>query len=171
MNRAILIGLLVVAIRAGAAPVGQGDVIEPFSLEDQHGTAHRVDGSVAIILFSRDMAGGDVLKEALKDAPPEALSNVHAVYVADISGMPRLVARLFAIPSMRRRPYSMLLDRDGSKTAVFPDLEGQATLIFLDALKVTHVLHLATPSDVRQELNLDAGARKQRRPTERGADK
>ena len=74
------------------------------------------------------------------------------MYVADISGMPGLVARMFAVPSMRKRPYPMLLDRDGEITARLPDVEGSATLIFCDDLQVTRVLHLTQSSEVRREL-------------------
>jgi hypothetical protein len=148
------IPLLLLAAPADAEPIAVGDRLEPFALEDQHGTEHRIDASVAVILFSRDMKGGDVLEQALAATTAELLSERHALYVADISGMPRLVARLFAIPSMRRRAYPMLLDRDGSMTSRLPSVDGQATLIFSRSLEITRVLHLDTPEAVRRELGL-----------------
>ena len=131
------IPLLLLAAPAGAEPLAVGDRLEPFSLEDQHGAEHRIDASVSVILLSRDMKGGDVLERALEGTTAEMLSERKAVYVADISGMPRLVARLFALPSMRKRPYPMLLDRDGSRTRHLPSVEARATLIFSVELEVT----------------------------------
>ena len=154
--RTLALSALLVADAAFAQPYAVGDAIEPFSLEDQHGEKRSVDASVRVILFSRDMQGGDLLKQGLADVYPGYLGAKQAVYVADISRMPGLVATLFAIPAMRDRPYAMLLDRDGKTTARLPGAEGQATLIFLDGLSVGRIVHVAQAPDVRQELEASA---------------
>ena len=71
--RSALMGALVawatlaVGVAAATEPYAVGDAIAPFTLEDQHGEDRSVDASVKVILFSRDMDGGDYLKEALAD--------------------------------------------------------------------------------------------------------
>jgi hypothetical protein len=69
--------------------------------------------------------------------------------------MPKLVARLFAVPSMRRRPYPMLLDRTGEATARLPDVEEQATLLFLDELRIERIEHVDSADGVRALLGLE----------------
>jgi hypothetical protein len=150
--RALAVSAVLAADAAFAEPYAVGDPIESFTLDDQHGKRHTVDGSVKVILFSRDMEGGDILKQALADVDPEYLNGKQAVYVADISRMPRLIATMFAIPAMRDRPYSMLLDRDGEITARLPNAEGQATLIFLDQLTIQRIVHVTEVPAVRREL-------------------
>jgi hypothetical protein len=130
-------------------PLGVGDSLPELTLEDQHGEQRVVDVSTRLILFSRDMDGGDVLKTGLADLPEEALPSAGAVYVSDISGMPSLIARMFALPRMRGRPYAMLLDRTGETTALLPDVPGRATLIHLDALQITALEHFETAEEVR----------------------
>jgi hypothetical protein len=66
--------------------------------------------------------------------------------------MPRLIARIFAIPAMRGRPYSILLDRDGATTARLPGGEARATLLFLDRLRVERIVHVTEAPSVRREL-------------------
>jgi len=153
---ALLLGLVLPAVARAAdpppEPLGVGDTLPELPLTDQHGAQHVVDASVKIILFSRDMDGGDILKSALADLPEGSLDAAGAVYVSDISGMPSFVARLFALPRMRRRPYPMLLDRTGEVTVLLPDEPGRATLIHLDALQITEVEHLETPEAVRARL-------------------
>jgi hypothetical protein len=160
-SRAPLLALAAILIAGGAyaEPYVVGDEIAPFTLEDQHGKTRTVDASVKVILFSRDMDGGDVLKAGLADVEPGYLDGKNAVYVADISRMPRLVARMFAIPAMRDRPYAMLLDRDGKTTARLPAAEGQATLVFLDQLIVQRIANLTEAPAVRRELEGTADAR------------
>ncbi|UCE86854.1 MAG: hypothetical protein JSU66_03720 [Deltaproteobacteria bacterium] len=149
-----LAGFLVIAGHAAAGVYAVGSTLEPFALEDQHGEAHRVDGSVDVILFSREMKGGDLLKEALEGVPAGFLAARRAVYVADISGMPSLVARLFALPKLRKRPYPILLDRDGSQTRNLPSEDGAATLIVLDDLRVARVAFLSSAEAVKRALGL-----------------
>jgi hypothetical protein len=148
----IVAGCLFAAFVARAEPLAVGARLAPFTLEDQDEVARTVDEQTRLILFSRDMKGGKLLKEALSEVEADALASRGAVYVADISGMPKLVARLFALPSMRRRPYPMLLDRDGSTTASLPDVEGRATLIFLERLEIVRIEHVAAAEDVRESL-------------------
>jgi hypothetical protein len=147
---------LVIAGASGAEPYAVGDRIEPFDLRDQHDLEHRVDESTEIVLLSRNMAAGKVIKQALEAAGSEALRDRHAVYVADISGMPGLVARLFAIPSMRKRSYPMLLDRDGEASARLPDGGDRATLIRCNGLEITHIGHFEDPAELRSELGIAA---------------
>ena len=132
-----------------------GDRIEAFTLETQHGEPASVDASTRVVLFSRDMEGGELLKAALDGVAAEDLDERNAVYVSDISGMPALVARAFAVPAMRRRPYAMLLDRDGATTARLPDAPGRATLIHLDALRIERIQHAPDVATIRSSLGLE----------------
>ncbi len=165
---ALVFGLLLPGAPVGAASVG--DRIEPFTLEDQFGESHAVDESVRLLLFSRDMKGGSFLKDAIEAEHAERIRRGEWAYVADISGMPRLIARIFAIPRMRRRPYPLLLDREGTVTASLPDREREATLIHLDHLRITRVEHLPSAEAVKVALDRALGnAEEAPAPAEPGA--
>jgi hypothetical protein len=129
-----------------------GDSIDAFTLEDQFGDPQQVDKNTALVLFSRDMEGGELLSLALKNKPPEYLPERRAIYVADISGMPGFVARLFALPKMRTRAYPMLLDREGRVTKRLPDQEDQGTLIEVDELKITNVEFFGDVGEIKARL-------------------
>ncbi|MCA9501519.1 MAG: hypothetical protein H6748_04610 [Spirochaetaceae bacterium] len=160
-RRLALVSALALGLFASSAAgdtAGVGEVLSPIALEDQHGVLHQIDDSTRVVLFSRDMDGGRLLKAALAEVPASALTERGAVYVSDISGMPRPVATLFALPGMRRRPYPMLLDRDGEVTRVLPDVEGRATLLFLVGLRITRVEHVDSAEAVREALGLKTDA-------------
>jgi hypothetical protein len=144
--------LLILATGVHAEQLGVGSRLAPFSLSDQHGVVHEVDASVKAILFSRDMDGGTLIRDALGERPPVYLASRGVVFVADISGMPRLIARIFALPSMRKRSYPMLLDRDGTTTADLPDEEGRATLILLDAMEIVEIVSMDSTEQVESQL-------------------
>lgn len=144
--------LLLLAAAAGAEPVAVGTQLAPLALADQHDVRAEVSNVARVLLFTRDMGGGNLVKEALTDRDQRFLDDRRAVYVADISRMPALVSRLMALPRMRRRGYRVLLDRDGQATRDLPWVEGKVTLVGLDDLRVTRVAHLASVDEVRAAL-------------------
>lgn len=135
-----------------------GDRIEAFELEDQHGDPGRVDAGVRLLLFAADMDAGALVRDALEADPSlQDLAARGAVFVSDIHRMPALVTRLFALPSMRRRPYRMLLDRGPGPTVRIPREPGKLTLLELDALSIRAITFLDSPDAVAQALRA-AGA-------------
>ncbi len=60
---ALALGILAPA--ADAEPYGVGSVLPALSLEDQHGEVHTLDGSLRVVLFSRDLEGGKLIQAAL----------------------------------------------------------------------------------------------------------
>lgn len=135
-----------------AEPYREQSMIAPFQIEDQHGKSYTMDVAVRALLFSRDMDGGTVIKETLSEDGAALLNQSGAVYVADISGMPWLVRKMIAKPRMRERPYRMLLDEDGELTENLPSVEGKATLMLLDRLKVVRIVYLDSVAELRKTL-------------------
>jgi hypothetical protein len=148
---------LTLVILLGAAPLraepyAVGATLEPLELADQHGQLRRVDATRRVLLFTRDMDAGEILKQALADDGAALLDRAGAVYVADVSGMPALVLRMFALRKMKERPYPMLLDRDGKKTARLPAQAGKISFLRLDSLRIAELRQLASADEVRAAL-------------------
>lgn len=151
---------LMIALLAGAAwadPYTVGSTLRPFALEDQHGNRAEVGEGTQLVLLTRDMDGGDLVKNALENVPQTVLEARHAVYIADTSAMPGVVARLMALPKLRQRPYRILIDKNGTATKDFPFAKGTVSVITLDSLKITRVADLTSPEGVRAELGLPPG--------------
>jgi len=153
MMRMLLVGaVILVAWPATAGPLGPGDRLPPFAIEDQRGNEHTVDARVRAVLFAQDMTGGDILEAALADSGALRLAEADAVYVANVSGMPAIIRRLFALPSLRRRGYPVLLDTDGQLTRGLPGADGKATLIQLRELEIVDVTHYDAGDALREAL-------------------
>jgi hypothetical protein len=142
-------------VAAKPTPLAVGDAIAPFELTDQHDKTHAVDAGVKVLLLSRDMDGGGVVRAALErqgDAAATFLAERSAVYVADVSRMPGLVRRVIAIPRMRGRPYPVLLDQEGATTASLPSAEGKASVLWLDGLRLVRVEQVDSPDTLLELL-------------------
>lgn len=144
--------LVLVALPASADPYNPGSALPELSLPDQHGSERRIDASVHVVLFARDMGGGDVLKKALEADGAALLRDAGAVYVTDMSGMPGPIRRFFALPGLRRRPYPILVDQKGDLTRDFPSRPDHATFLDLTALEVNRIRFFTSPERLRQAL-------------------
>ena len=114
------------------------DKIDPVTLEDQFEQPLVVNEHTKVVLFSRGMKGGELIQEALETIPVEQQPTEMA-YIADISGMPSLIARFVAIPKMKDLPFAMGLDREGEVTASWPAEKDTATVVTLDKLSVVTI--------------------------------
>ncbi len=132
-----LFAALAMAFGASAEPYAVGSAIPVIELRDQHGNPHLIDASLRAVVFSRDMEAGDVVKAAVAKAGADLFERNGAAYVVDVKGMPAVIRALFALPAMRRRPYQVLVDETGAKTADFPGGSVRPTVLLLDALRVT----------------------------------
>jgi hypothetical protein len=146
------VALLFLVSSAHAEPLAPGMHLPEIRLADQHDKEASVGAEVRAILFTRDMDAGGLVKEALSEKGDEMLATAGAVYVSDISGMPGVIAKLFAVPSMSKRPYRMLLDRDGKVTADFPSEKGKVTVLHVENGKIESVEYLKSAGEVRAML-------------------
>ena len=127
--------------------------ISAFSLKDQHGNQQEVDETTRLILLSKDMKGGKIIRNGLKGTYRNDLSNHNAVFIADISGMPRLIRKFVALPKMREYPYSILLDMVPSVTKGLPSQPDKATLIYVRNLRITDILYIENPDLIRPAID------------------
>ncbi len=126
----------------------QGIKLAKITLADQFDESKAIDATTKIVLFAHDMTGNDLIEEALSDFDNQKLDAKKAVYIADISGMPSLIAKLFAIPSMRDRAYSIMLDKEGDVTAKFERKEDKVTIFYLDKEAITKTAFASTTKEI-----------------------
>jgi hypothetical protein len=110
-----------------------------LGLKDQHDAPGTIDDETRVVLFTRDMDASDFVEEALEGDGAAKLAAADAVFIANISRMPSIITKIFALPSLRKRPYRMLLDRDGETTANFPTKDEQVTVLHLEKRSITRV--------------------------------
>ncbi|MEC4728036.1 hypothetical protein HWQ46_21095 [Shewanella sp. D64] len=153
MRTLIFISCMFLASFAQASSYQAGDQVTPIQLEDQFENAVEVNANTLVLLFSHDMKGGDIIKEAL-ELQVSGAEKIPAtqVYIADISGMPSLIAKFVAIPQMKDLPFPMGLDREGEMTKLLPSEEDMASLILLDNLKVIEVHNFDSSAELIKAL-------------------
>ena len=130
-----------------------GTKIPVISLNDQHGQTHTVDRDARLILFCKDRKGQDIISEALDKTKEGYLTEHNTVYIADTSGMPRLVAKFIAFPALRKKPYTILLDDEPSVTKFFPSKKNSVTLLYVNALIIQAMEFVNDPESILKAID------------------
>jgi hypothetical protein len=137
--------LLLAAPLAHAGTLAVGQALPAMTLFDQHERPVPLDANTRLVLFAADKAAGDLMQGVLAGLPAGALGQHAAVYVADISGMPAMVTRLFALPALREQAYPVALGRLPGDTAALPRKKGAVTVMRFDRGALRSVDYLSEP--------------------------
>ncbi|WP_346796514.1 FAD/FMN-containing dehydrogenase [Halomonas sp. Bachu 37] len=112
----LLTMLLLVLFSVAVQAKSEGERVRAWTLEDQFGDAVMIAPDTRLLLVASSRKAADVVNEALDGLPEGFLESHTALYVADVSRMPKMITRMVMVPAMRSAPYSVLLDYD-SKVA------------------------------------------------------
>lgn len=124
------IAVLLCLISATSMALETGERLAPWTLLDQHDQAYTLDDQLQVLLVARSMDAAKLVDAALQGKPKGYLEQRHAVFLADISRMPSIIGKLFAIPKMREYNYRILLDRDARISPRYP--ADTASVLWLD---------------------------------------
>ncbi|AVO53034.1 FAD/FMN-containing dehydrogenase [Ectopseudomonas mendocina] len=124
--------LLLCLLSTTALAVEPGERLAPWTLLDQFDAPYTLNDQTRILLVARDMDGAKLVNAALEGKPKGYLDERQAVFLADISRMPSVIATLFALPKMRDYNYRILLDRDARIAPRYPAGEGEVLWLQLE---------------------------------------
>lgn len=151
----VLLGLLTF-INIGVTLANTLDVNDPFpqvTLTDAADNTFQLPYTgIRYVLFSSDMKGNDLVKEAYADLDKDQLREAGIAYIADISKMPRLISRLFALPKIRDYPFRVLLIREKDFLTELPRQPETVTVLTLTADAIIEAVTYTESAETLQKL-------------------
>ena len=144
--------LLLCLLSTAALALETGERLAPWTLLDQHDAPYTLNDQARVLLVARDMDGAKLVNAALEGQPKGYLEQRQAVFLADISRMPGVIASLFALPKMRDYSYRILLDRDARIAPRYPAGAGEVLWLQLDGLQIVAQQVFSRADDLRQAL-------------------
>lgn len=144
--------LLLSLLPVWAQAVEVGERVAPWTLLDQFDQAYALDDQAQILLVARGMDAAKLVDAALQGQPKGYLEARHGVFVADIQRMPRLVAKLFAVPAMQSYNYRVMLDRDARIAPRYPAPVDKVLWLQLDNGKLTARHEYGSAAELREAL-------------------
>lgn len=122
-------------------------LIQPNEFTDQFDQKIKISESTRWIIFSNEKESYEILTDFFKSKKMSKTESFHGYYIADISKMPRLISKYFAIPEMQKLTYSILLDQN-NETENWPRKAKHFTLIKLKSLKMIEIQFLKEQSEL-----------------------
>ena len=126
----VVFGFCLLGIRASASQLTVGDAVPAFSAKDQHGKGFVFTNGVQFLLIDLERACGTSANHKLAERGAGFLEKHQAVFVMDIHTMPS-VARLFALPKMRKYPQRIVLVETAGTLEWVPVQPGRVTVLAL----------------------------------------
>lgn len=124
-----------------------GTDLPTLTIKDQFEKEHIVDANIKTIIFSATKAESATIKDFLATKDKDYLANNNIAYIADITGMPSLISKFFALPKMRDYAFSILLIDEDNK-ALFPVEADKISIITLENSKITDIKYIKTTEDL-----------------------
>lgn len=137
----------------GQAEIAVGTQLPSILLKDQHDQEQKISAETKYIIFAKDMDANKLVTKALEGATNKTLPDKGYAFVADISEMPTLIGKMFALPKMKKYPYLILLDRDAAATKEFPSKPKQITIMSLNNFKVEAIDYYDSAENLKKVIN------------------
>lgn len=138
VSLSLLCSLFASTLQAKSLDVG--DAMPQLSGTDQHEKPLSLTDETKYVLVSYDMGPGKQANSYLDEKGPDFLPSNNAVYVANIHGMPGLIASTFALPKMRKYSHRILVMDEKGLFDEWPQEKGKVAVFTLDAEgKITSV--------------------------------
>ena len=130
----LLISLFLPCVSTRAEPLAVDDAVPAIVANDQHGAAFQFTNGVRFLLVVTEMDCSKAANQKLAAAGAGFLEQHHAAYLVDIHTMPA-VARVFALPKLRKYPHRIVLVDTADALAAFPAQPGRVTVLALTPAK------------------------------------
>ena len=140
---------LMIASALWSAPYRVGEALPAMALNDQFGKTHTLKEMPKTVIMAFEKGTAAMADELLGKQTAGYLAAHHAVYIADISPMPGFIAEAFALPKMRKYPYTVLLIRDEETGLKFPAADGKVTLLRMEGNVIRSVEYAETADELK----------------------
>lgn len=148
----IWLTLGICAASVHAETLNLGARLPSIVLNDQFDQPVLIDSSTQWIVFSQEKAVNAFVSDYMSEQGAQQIRQRGIVYVADISGMPSLVTRMFALPKMRKLSFPIGLARDSKTLANIPRRNGAATVLRLRSGVVQNIIFANNPAQLKQSI-------------------
>lgn len=144
--------LLLAALSIWAAPYKVGQSVMPLDLNDQFGKRVTLKTMPKTLIMAFEKGTGSTVNEYLTAQEKGYLAKNKALFVADISQMPKFITESFALPKMRKYTHTVLLIQDEVQGLNFPYQEDKITVMKFRGNFLTKVEFIETAEQLKKAI-------------------
>lgn len=132
MKNILLLFVFLYAFSALAEKVEIGKPFPVYTLEDQFGNSNTLSSATRFVIVASEKDVSGKVNDWLKGKEAGFLPKHQTEYVSDIEPMPGIITTLFALPKMKKYPFTLLLNREKEFAGIYPAQKGKIALFMLD---------------------------------------
>ena len=127
-----------------------GKQLKDYTFKDQFGKEHSLTNKTKKVIFVFTKPTGHLVRSYLLDQSDDYLEKRDIDFIADVSGMPSLIFKMFALPDFQQSNYKVLLIKDKTQSAIFRDEKNKnaVMIISLDNKIVKDVKFVTNEKDL-----------------------
>ena len=131
-----------------------GKTFQNITLKNQFDKSVSLNNKTKKIVFVFQKASGHTARNFIDSKPGDYLSDKNIAFIADISGMPSIIASMFALPDFRKHKYSVMLIRDEKLSAKYRNdkYADYIAIISLNNFKITGIKLVSTGKQLEETL-------------------
>lgn len=142
-----LISVLVLTFSFSLAGQAVAQDLSGVEVNDQWDKPMVIDDTVKWLVFSHHKEGGEWVKNTFQQQKITDTSALNMQYMADISAMPGLITRLFAIPKMKDYGFRMGLIKDENLSQDWPRQEEKVSVFWMDKGSVSEAQYFGSEQE------------------------
>jgi len=143
MKNVILLFVCMAAFSSFAEKAEIGKPFPAYTLEDQFGATNSLASTTRFVIIASEKDVSGKVNTWLKGKEQGFLPDHQTEYVSDIEPMPGIITSLFALPKMKKYPFTLLLNREKEFAKIYPGQKEKIALFQLDDQQVlTHIHYL-----------------------------
>ena len=150
MKKIFVALLLVTSLFSNEIQVNQK--LRVFALPDQFGVYHTVDRHTTTMIVSFEKDTGKDVNTFLATKKKSYLQEHDAIFIANISKMPALITKYFAMPKLKKYKHKILLVNNESDNR-FKAKEEKVTIYELENSVVKKIYFIEKAEEIEKLLN------------------
>lgn len=170
MRKNLIYGLLIIGLlftgcsnkentnivqKAKFEDVKVGNRLADFTLDDQFDKKHSLTNKTKKVLFAFSKPTGHIMKVYMGVRDVNYLSSRDILFVADVSGMPKIIFNMFALSDMKESKYPMLLilEKENAKRFRDENKKDFIMILSLNSKMITDIKFVDSEEALKKEID------------------
>ena len=132
-----------------------GSAMKIFTLKDQFDKKHKLSLTTKKLIFVATKATGHLTKGYLNKKPLDYLTKRDILFVADVSKMPSIIYKMFALPDLQKHKYPILIIEDEEIGKAYKSQKNfdKVMIVTLDNLVAKSVQYVTNEADLKKAID------------------
>lgn len=123
-----------------------------FKYQTPNEQALTIPNDLKLIIIAFDKSKGALVNEYLDKKEPTYLKENSAIFIADVSDVPKFLLGMIALPKLKKFKHPIYLNVDSEFKKTVPCKDDKITLLFIQNMTIKDVLYISTLQELEANI-------------------